>query len=27
MVKNSAWILLIFAYLVMRALFVLWRGR
>jgi eukaryotic-like serine/threonine-protein kinase len=27
MVKNSAWILLIVAYLVMRALFVLWRGR
>jgi serine/threonine protein kinase len=26
-VKNSAWILLIVAYLVMRALFVLWRGR
>jgi serine/threonine protein kinase len=26
-VKNSAWILLIVAYLVMRALFILWRGR
>jgi eukaryotic-like serine/threonine-protein kinase len=26
-VKNSAWILLIVAYLVMRALFVVWRGR
>jgi eukaryotic-like serine/threonine-protein kinase len=26
-VKNSAWLLLIIAYLVMRALFVLWRGR
>jgi eukaryotic-like serine/threonine-protein kinase len=26
-IKNSAWILLIVAYLVMRALFVLWRGR
>ena len=26
-VKNSAWILLIVAYLVMRTLFVLWRGR
>ena len=25
--KNSAWILLIVAYLVMRTLFVLWRGR
>jgi hypothetical protein len=25
--KNSAWILLIVAYLVMRALFILWRGR
>jgi serine/threonine protein kinase len=26
-VKNSAWILLIVAYLVMRAVFILWRGR
>ena len=26
-VKNSAWILLIVAYLVMRALFIVWRGR
>jgi eukaryotic-like serine/threonine-protein kinase len=26
-VRNSAWILLIVAYLVMRALFILWRGR
>jgi eukaryotic-like serine/threonine-protein kinase len=26
-VKNSAWILLILAYLAMRALFILWRGR
>jgi serine/threonine protein kinase len=27
MVKNSAWLLLILAYLVMRALFILWRAR
>ena len=26
-IKNRAWILLIIAYLVMRALFILWRGR
>jgi serine/threonine protein kinase len=26
-IRNRAWILLIFAYLVMRALFILWRGR
>ncbi len=26
-IKNRAWILLIVAYLVMRALFILWRGR
>jgi hypothetical protein len=27
MVKNSAWLLLILAYLVMRALFILWKAR
>ena len=27
MVKNSAWLLLILAYLLMRALFILWRAR
>ena len=26
-VKNRAWILLVTAYLVMRAVFILWRGR
>ncbi len=26
-IKNRAWILLIVAYLVMRAVFILWRGR